>query len=90
MPGAATHGGGIKAVGQSTPANLVECASLFATLQLRQASDFEGALSEPFVRDHVRAKLLHVLLVAIGGKDLKGFGVLTHCGHIHRLPAAVC
>ncbi|KAB7627736.1 LysR family transcriptional regulator [Verminephrobacter eiseniae] len=67
------------AVGQSTPANLVECASIFATLQLLQASDAVGVLPESVVRDHVRAKLLRVLPVAIG-KDLKGFGVLTRIG----------
>ncbi|BEP36280.1 LysR family transcriptional regulator [Variovorax sp. V59] len=66
-------------VGRSTPANLVECASVFATLQLLQASDAVGALPESVVRDHVRAKLLRVLPVPIG-KDLKGFGVLTRIG----------
>lgn len=59
-----------------TPANLVECASIFATLQLLQTSDAVGALPESVVRDHVRAKLLHTLAVPIG-KDLRGFGILT-------------
>lgn len=67
------------AIGERTPANLVECASVFATLQLLQASEAVGALPESVVRDHVRAKLLRVLPVAIG-KDLKGFGVLTRIG----------
>jgi DNA-binding transcriptional LysR family regulator len=59
--------------------NIVECASVFATLQLLQASDAVGALPESVLRDHVRARLLHVLPCAIG-KDLKGFGVLTRIG----------
>lgn len=65
--------------GQTTPRNLVECASVFATLQLLQASDAVGALPESVVRDHVRAKILRVLPVPIGA-DLKGFGVLTPIG----------
>ena len=62
-----------------TPANLVECASVFASLQLLQSSDAVGALPESVVRDHVRAGLLRVLPIAVG-KDLKGFGVLTRIG----------
>lgn len=65
------------AAGVGTPANLVECASIFATLQLLQTSDAVGALSESVVRDHVKAKLLKTLPVPVG-RDLKGFGVLTH------------
>ena len=65
--------------GLTTPVNLVECASVFATLQLLQTSDAVGALPESVVRDHVRARLLRVLPVPIG-KDLKGFGVLTRIG----------
>ena len=67
------------AVRLGTPANIVECASVFATLQLLQTSDAVGALPESVVRDHVNARLLRVLPVAIG-KDLKGFGVLTRNG----------
>lgn len=62
-----------------TPVNIVECASVFATLQLLQTSDAVGALPESVVRDHVSARLLRVLPVTIG-KDLKGFGVLTRIG----------
>lgn len=62
--------------GQSTPANLVECASIFATLQLLQSSDAMSVLPESVVRDHVRAKLLRVLPVAVG-KEMRDFGVLT-------------
>ena len=65
--------------GVGTPANLVECSSIFATLQLLQTSDAVGALPESVVRDHVKAKLLRTLPVMIG-KDLKGFGILTRMG----------
>jgi DNA-binding transcriptional LysR family regulator len=67
------------AAGVSTPMNIVECASVFATLQLLQSSDAVGALPESVVRDHVRARLLRVLPLVIG-EDLKGFGVLTRIG----------
>ncbi|MDB5848404.1 MAG: transcriptional regulator, LysR family [Rhodoferax sp.] len=63
----------------STPANVVECASVFATLQLLQTSDAVAVLPESVVRDHIKAGLLRVLPVPIG-KDLKGFGVLTRKG----------
>lgn len=63
----------------STPANVVECASVFATLQLLQTSDAVAVLPESVVRDHVKAGLLRALPVPIG-KDLKGFGVLTRKG----------
>lgn len=63
----------------STPSNLVECASVFATLQLLQTSDAVAVLPESVVRDHVGAGLLRALPVPIGG-NLKGFGVLTRKG----------
>lgn len=63
----------------STPANVVECASVFATLQLLQTSDAVAVLPESVVRDHIKAGLLRVLPVPIGN-DLKGFGVLTRKG----------
>jgi len=63
----------------STPPNVVECASVFATLQLLQTSDAVAVLPESVVRDHVKAGLLRVLPIPIGS-DLKGFGVLTRKG----------
>ncbi|WP_394788156.1 LysR family transcriptional regulator [Rhodoferax sp.] len=63
----------------STPSNVVECASVFATLQLLQTSDAVAVLPESVVRDHVKAGLLRALPVPIGN-DLKGFGVLTRKG----------
>ena len=63
----------------STPANIIECASVFATLQLLQTSDAVAALPESVVRDHVKAGLLRALPIPIGS-DLKGFGILTRKG----------
>ena len=63
----------------SSPANIIECASVFATLQLLQTSDAVTVLPESVVRDHVKAGLLRVLPIPIGS-DLKGFGVLTRKG----------
>ncbi|HKX41863.1 MAG TPA: LysR family transcriptional regulator [Burkholderiaceae bacterium] len=63
----------------ATPANLIECASVFATLQLLQTSDAVAVLPESVVRDHVRSKLLRALPISLG-KNLKGFGVLTRKG----------
>lgn len=76
------------AAGIASPVNLVECASVFATLQLLQTSDAVGALPESVVRDHVRARLLRALPVPIG-QNLKGFGVLTRRDEPLSEPAAV-
>ena len=62
--------------GLGTPANLTECASIFATLQLLENYDAVAMLPESVVRDHVRGKLLVALPVEIG-KSLAGFGILT-------------
>jgi DNA-binding transcriptional LysR family regulator len=62
--------------GLTTPANLTECASIFATLQLLENYDAVAMLPESVVRDHVRGKLLVALPVEIG-KSLAGFGILT-------------
>jgi DNA-binding transcriptional LysR family regulator len=59
----------------SSPANLVECASIFATLQLLQKSDAVAMLPESIVRDYLRAKLLVALSIEIG-ESLTGFGLL--------------
>lgn len=63
----------------STPANRVECSSIFATLQLLQATDAVALLPEAVVRDHVKARLLTVLPLRLE-KSLPGFGVLTRRG----------
>lgn len=60
----------------SSPTNVVECGSIFATLQLVQNSEAVAMLPEPVVRDHVRAGLLAALPVEIG-RNLEGFGILS-------------
>lgn len=65
--------------GMRTPANLVECTSIFATLQLLQKSDAVTMLPESVVRDHLRAGLLTRLPLMVG-KSLPGFGVLSRRG----------
>ncbi|GLU33798.1 LysR family transcriptional regulator [Trinickia caryophylli] len=62
--------------GLATPANLTECASIFATLQLLEKYDAVAMLPESVVRDHVRGNLLVPLPLEIG-KSLPGFGILT-------------
>jgi DNA-binding transcriptional LysR family regulator len=61
--------------GLTTPADIVECASIFATLQLLQNSDAVAMLPESVVRDYLRAHLLAELPVEIG-TSLSGFGLL--------------
>lgn len=62
--------------GVATPEDVIECTSIFATLQLLQSSNAVAVLPESVVRDHVRAHLLHALPIAVG-QGLKAFGVLT-------------
>lgn len=73
--------------GLSTPTNLVECGSIFATLQLLQSSDAVAVLPESVVRDALATKLLRRLPVKVGGK-LSDFGVLTRKSEAPA-PAAV-
>ncbi|SAK57438.1 LysR family transcriptional regulator [Caballeronia hypogeia] len=61
--------------GLTTPADIVECASIFATLQLLQNSEAVAMLPESVVRDYLRAQLLIELPIEIG-KSLAGFGLL--------------
>jgi DNA-binding transcriptional LysR family regulator len=65
--------------GMMTPRNVVECTSIFATLQLLQTSDAIAILPESVARDHLNAGLL-VQLPLIVGKSLPGFGILTRRG----------
>lgn len=65
--------------GMKTPVNLVECTSIFATLQLLQKSDAVTMLPESVVRDHLQARLLVRLPVPVG-KSLPGFGILSRRG----------
>ena len=65
--------------GMMTPGNLVECTSIFATLQLLQKSDAVTMLPESVVRDHLQAGLLVRLPLTVG-KSLPGFGILTRRG----------
>jgi DNA-binding transcriptional LysR family regulator len=65
--------------GMMTPANLVECTSIFATLQLLQKSDAVTMLPESVVRDHLNAGLLVRLALNVG-KSLPGFGILLRRG----------
>lgn len=67
------------AAGVASPANVIECTSVFATLQLVQASEAIAVLPESVVRDHVHAGLLKALPMAVGA-DLKSFGVMTRRG----------
>jgi DNA-binding transcriptional LysR family regulator len=65
--------------GMLTPADMIECTSIFATLQLVQKSDAVTVLPESVVRDHVDAGLLVRLPVTVG-KNFPGFGILTRRG----------
>jgi DNA-binding transcriptional LysR family regulator len=65
--------------GMKTPPNVVECTSIFATLQLLQKSDAVAMLPESVVRDHLLADLLTRLPLTIG-KSLPGFGILSKRG----------
>ena len=65
---------------------MFECSSIFAILQLLQHGDLVALISEPVVRDHLRAKLLCQLPLRIEGK-LPGFGILTRRDTTLRLPA---
>ena len=60
----------------ATPANTVECSSVFAILQLLQHGNSIALFPEPVVRDHLRAHLLCRLPVRIEGR-LPVFGILT-------------
>jgi DNA-binding transcriptional LysR family regulator len=62
--------------GVATPEDVIECTSIFATLQLVQSSNAVAVLPESVVRDHVKARLLHPLPIVVG-QGLKAFGVLT-------------
>jgi DNA-binding transcriptional LysR family regulator len=62
--------------GLNTPANMIECGSIFATLQLIETYDAVAMLPESVVRDHVRGKLLVELPLEIG-KSLPGYGIVT-------------
>lgn len=65
--------------GMKTPTNVVECTSIFATLQLLQKTDGIAMLPESVVRDHLKAGLLVKLRLTVG-KSLPGFGILTKRG----------
>ena len=73
-------------VSLKSPANIVECTSVFATLQLLQASDAISVLPESIVRDHVKAGLLKALPLSIG-RELKSFGLLTRKDEMLSEPA---
>lgn len=67
--------------GVSSPANVVECSSVFAVLQLIQGTDSVAAVSESVVRDHVRAGLIAVLPLRFG-QVLRSFGILSRRGEV--------
>jgi DNA-binding transcriptional LysR family regulator len=73
--------------GMMTPENLVECTSIFATLQLLQKGDAITLLPESVVRDHLQAGLLVKLALDVG-KSLPGFGILTRRGEATGSAAA--
>jgi DNA-binding transcriptional LysR family regulator len=58
---------------------VVECTSIFATLQLLQKSDAVSMLPESVVRDHLDAGLLVRLALNVG-RRLPGFGILLRRG----------
>jgi len=62
--------------GLSTPADVVESTSIFASLQLLQSSDAIAMLPESVTRDYVRTGLLKPLPLVLD-QDLSAFGVLT-------------
>jgi DNA-binding transcriptional LysR family regulator len=78
--------GELARAGLTTPVNLTESASIFATLQLLESFDAVAMLPESVVRDHVRGRLLAVLPLEIG-KSLPGFGLLTRKGEALAEPA---
>jgi DNA-binding transcriptional LysR family regulator len=65
--------------GMKTPPNIVECTSVFATLQLLQKTDAVTLLPESVVRDHMLAGLLVRLPLKVG-KSPSGFGILSRRG----------
>jgi DNA-binding transcriptional LysR family regulator len=65
---------------------VVECGSIFATLQLLQTSEAVAMLPESVVRDYLKAGLLRELPLAVGQK-LTGFGVLTRREDVLSEPA---
>lgn len=69
----------LAAQGLATPMNLVECGSIFTTLQLLQTSDAIAMLPESVVRDYLRTHLLVALPIEVG-ETLAGFGLLTRHG----------
>jgi DNA-binding transcriptional LysR family regulator len=85
--------------GLATPPDVVECTSIFASLQLLQSSDAIAMLPESVTRDYVSTGLLKPLPLALG-QDLSAFGVLTRKGetlseaaacfvqHLHQRAAA--
>ena len=62
--------------GVRTPSNIIECSSMFATLQLVQKSNAVTILPESVARDYLLAGLL-IRLPIVVGKSLPGFGILT-------------
>jgi len=70
----------------SSPTNIVECASIFATLQLLQNSEAIAMLPESVVRDYLKASVLATLPIEIG-KALTGFGLLVRKGKTLSEPA---
>ena len=62
--------------GVGSPEDVVECTSIFATLQLVQSSDAVSMLPESVVQDYIGAGLLIALPISVG-QDLKAFGLLT-------------
>jgi len=59
-----------------TPSNIIECSSIFATLQLVQKADAVTNLPESAARDHLLAALL-IRPPIVVGKNFPGFGILT-------------
>jgi DNA-binding transcriptional LysR family regulator len=59
-----------------SPANTIESASCFTTLQILQRCDAVAVLPESVIRDHLRAGLI-AQLPLLADKHLSNFGILT-------------
>jgi DNA-binding transcriptional LysR family regulator len=62
--------------GVGSPEDVVECSSIFATLQLLQSGNAIAILPESVARDHVKAALLKTLPITLT-EELTPFGILT-------------
>jgi DNA-binding transcriptional LysR family regulator len=60
----------------TTPANIIECTSVFETIELVERTDSVTVLPVSFVRDRLNGGVLARIPILVG-KNLMGFGVIT-------------